>query len=150
MTASQRRPVWFDNVLDWISKLSCGLDKMLARPGKVLGWIALFLILVTPVARAIWSDWNAPPPTPAEQAARRELEIRLAKERRDNIEFRRFLCQAASACKRYSEARLECATAGNFKTCLRIKMGDDASYSDMCSGYDEGAPAVPLPPETPN
>ena len=27
---------------------------------------------------------------------------------------------------------------------------NEASYSGMCGGYDEGAPAVPLPPETPN
>ena len=42
------------------------------------------------------------------------------------------------------------ATAGNFKTCLRIKMGEDWSYSDICSGHDVGGPAVPLPPQTPD
>jgi hypothetical protein len=68
----------------------------------------------------------------------------------EKAELSRSLCHAAAACKKYSEARLECATAGNFKTCLRIRMGNDASYSDLRSGYDEGAPAVPLPPETPN
>jgi hypothetical protein len=29
-------------------------------------------------------------------------------------------------------------------------MGNDANYSGVCSGFEEGAPAVPLSPETPN
>ena len=33
------------------------------------------------------------------------------------------LCHQATACKKYSEVREECATAESFKTCLRIKMG---------------------------
>jgi hypothetical protein len=61
------------------------------------------------------------------------------------------LCEQAAACKKYDAARLECATAGNLKTCLRIKMGDDdAIFTNICSGYDPGAPARPLPLETPN
>ena len=56
-----------------------------------------------------------------------------------------------AACKKYSAARLDCATAGNFKTCLRIKMGDDAyDYAGACSGGEIGAAAKPLPPETPD
>jgi hypothetical protein len=39
------------------------------------------------------------------------------------------LCHQAAACKKYSKVRQECATAGSFKTCLRIKMGDDAYLS---------------------
>src|SRR5262249_61990704 len=70
--------------------------------------------------------------------------------RQQKEELNLALCRQAAACKKYSEARLECATAGNFKTCLRIKMGEDAAYIGMCSGYEDGAPAVPLPPETPN
>jgi hypothetical protein len=60
------------------------------------------------------------------------------------------LCHQAAACKKYSKAREECAMAGSFKTCLRIRMGDDALWSDTCSGYVEGGSALPLPPETPN
>jgi hypothetical protein len=60
------------------------------------------------------------------------------------------LCRVAAACKKYDQARLDCATAGNFKTCLRIKMGHDEDFISACSGYVEGAPAVPLSVETPN
>jgi len=58
------------------------------------------------------------------------------------------LCRQAAACKRYSEVREQCATAGSFKTCARIKMGDDAHWNDICSGNVEGGPALPLPPQT--
>jgi hypothetical protein len=90
-------------------------------------WIAILL-----VGFALWV-WNVvqEPTTPAAQE-------------------KLMLCQQAAACKKYSEVRLECATAGSFKTCLRIKMGDNASYSGPCSGYVEGAPAVPPPPGTPS
>jgi hypothetical protein len=46
------------------------------------------------------------------------------------------LCRKAEACKRYSDARLECATAGDLKTCIDIKMGTDAAYGDICSGLE--------------
>jgi hypothetical protein len=60
------------------------------------------------------------------------------------------LCRQAAACKKYSKVREECAAAGSFKTCLRIRMGDDALWSDTCSGYVEVGPALPLPRQTPN
>jgi len=103
----------------------------------------------------VWAFMTAPSPTPeqkaAEEAARLEEEAaRLNRQARDPVaerqktQLKQELCHEAKACKKYSEARLECATAGK-----RIKMGEDSFYSDMCSGYDVGAPAVPLPPETP-
>jgi hypothetical protein len=116
---------------------------------RVVGRFWFFLLIALCIGLAL----TASPPTPAELAAQRErdardVQIKQAEKQREQI--KRFLCLEAKACKKYSEARLECATAGNFKTCLRIKMGEDSSYSDMCSGYDVGAPAVPLPRETPN
>jgi hypothetical protein len=59
------------------------------------------------------------------------------------------LCRAATACQKYEKMRFECAAAGNIRTCLRIKMGEEASYIAACSGYVEGGPAVSLPRETP-
>jgi hypothetical protein len=101
---------------------------------------AFGLLLVAGLAIGVWkgfTDYSTAVTTPA-QTARRESDPKL------------LLCREAAACKKYSEARLECATAGNFINCLRIKMGEDAIYSGVCGGFDEGAPAVPLPPETPN
>jgi hypothetical protein len=118
-------------------------------------WMLLILLAIVAL---IWLDSLSPRPSPAEVQARQEREAQARQERearneatrKQRIERERFLCLEAKACKKYSEARLECATAGNFKTCLRIKMGEDSSYSDRCSGYDIGAPAVSLPPDTPN
>jgi hypothetical protein len=147
--------IWFDNMLDQLSKLSAWFDNLFAQIGKAFKR-PVFGIAGAVIAVFVWLSalsLLAPSPpnyTPEEMARSAEEEAKRAAERENQREFRRYLCHAAAACRKYSEARLECATAGNFKTCLRIKMDEDASYSDMCSGYDIGAPAVPLPRETPD
>jgi hypothetical protein len=120
---------------------------------RLVAWAGLFLLLAVLVARiwqSFWRDLNERPPTTAELAARQERSANLERERQEKGALEQYLCRAVAACKKYSEARLECATAGSFRTCLRIKMGDDASFIGLCSGYEEGAPAAPLPPETPD
>jgi hypothetical protein len=119
-----------------------------------LARIAIGLLLLAGIALTIWLAWTGwtPPPSTqeriaAEQVARQQRE----RARQEAEDLKLDLCRTAAACKKYSAARLECATAGNFRTCLRIKMGEDAYYySAMCSGGEEGAPAFPLPPQTPN
>jgi hypothetical protein len=145
--------IWFDKMLDHLNMLSSSFDTLFAKIGKVFKRPVFYVAVI---AGFVWlsSMYLLAPPLPnytpedmarfAEEQAIRDIR---ATERRGH---QRYLCHAVAACRKYSEARLECATAGNFKTCLRIKMGDDASYSDMCSGYDIGAPAVPLPQETPH
>ncbi|WP_315742223.1 hypothetical protein [Bradyrhizobium sp. SZCCHNR1075] len=59
-----------------------------------------------------------------------------------------YLCHIGDVCRRYDEVRLECATAGSFKTCLRVKMDNDASLIPACAS-EEGAPAI-MPPKLPN
>jgi hypothetical protein len=112
----------------------------LARAG---GLAFLLFAFVVVFAFEIWETRTAPAPTPAEQAAR-------AAAREHQKKWKRSLCHVAAACEKYSEARLECATAGNFKTCIQIKMENDAYLTGVCSGDQEGAAAVPLSPETPN
>jgi hypothetical protein len=106
-------------------------------------------LILSAMAWGTWNAWTKPPPTPEELAAQAKR-YQTERTHREAEQLKLALCEQAAACKKYSEARLECATAGNFRTCLRIKMGDYASYNGTCSGYVEGAPAVPLPPETPN
>jgi hypothetical protein len=115
----------------------------------VLDWV-FGLCAVGIVAIVAFLIWTAPPRTPAERAADEAASRQRAAKENDEEQFKLYLCHAAAACKKYSAVRLECATAGSFKTCLRIKMGEDSGYSDFCSGYVEGAPSVPLPPQTPN
>jgi hypothetical protein len=86
-----------------------------------------------------------------EQQAREAAKAETARvqQRRESEESNMHLCRIAAACKKYDEARLDCAAAGNLKTCLRIKMGEDVSYAEGCSGYNLGSPAI-LDPRTPN
>jgi hypothetical protein len=130
-----------------------GYDIAYLASAALVGIIALAFL-----AWGVWGAWTNPPPPPTpEQRAQWEREgaAREAQRREREAqgkwksEQERSLCRMAAACKKYDEARLECAAAGNFKSCLRIKMGADADYSSTCSGGDVGAPAVPLPPETP-
>jgi hypothetical protein len=139
----------------YIAALGRAMRAELARVGPVgtvLGWGPVGLIILA----MVWMSWTAPPPSPptaADQqraAADRERMATKEKKREQEYQTKRYLCRVAAVCKKYSEVRLECATAGNFKTCLRIKMGNDAEFGGVCSGYDEGGPALPLPPEAPN
>jgi hypothetical protein len=102
------------------------------------------------------SDTPTPPPPPptqeqqAAQAAQAAERSQAESARQQTEQMKLLLCKEAAACEKCSQACLDCAAAGNFKTCLRFRMGDDASYSGICSGYQEGGPAVQLPPETPD
>jgi hypothetical protein len=70
----------------------------------------------------------------------------LSVEDQNQAALDRVACQVSAACEKYDKARIDCATAGNFKTCLRIKMGDDERYGRYCTnGYDEGAPPMRSP-----
>jgi len=93
----------------------------------------------------VWAMMTRSPPTAADKE--RDATIERAHQQAD--QYQKYLCVAAAACKKYDTVRLECATAGSFRTCLRIKMGDDSSYIDAC-GNGDGAPASPSPPDTPN
>jgi hypothetical protein len=104
------------------------LDKMelLDRFMKLLTWLlALAIVLLMGIALVQW----------------------VADQKDDGHKLA--LCHQAAACNKYSKVREECATAGNFKTCLRVRMGADELWSDICNGYIEGGPALPLPPKPP-
>jgi hypothetical protein len=92
-----------------------------------------------------------PPPTPQqaqEAAEQRRAEQNAAEQRRTALlkadEETRELCRIAAACKKYDDARTECAMAGNVTTCVRIKMGDAEGYFGLCSNNDRS-----LPPASP-
>jgi hypothetical protein len=102
------------------------VEKLLDAFKKLLAWVVAWVIVLAVIGIVV--DWG--------------------KHLKDASKLA--LCHQAAACKKYSKVREECATAGSFKTCLRIKMGDDAHWSDTCSGYVEGGPALPVPPQTPN
>jgi hypothetical protein len=131
--------------MEFASILGRGVKYLVLFLYLCLAGFLLWSVLVPrplPIARA--------PPTAEEQAAQQQRMAAAQQAAKQKAQYERSLCFAAAACRKYDTMRLECATAGSFKTCLRIKMGDDADYSDICSGYSQGAPALPRPPETPN
>jgi hypothetical protein len=108
---------------------------------KLFGFLYLAIL--------VWGFWEMMITRPPPIAAQKERNAIIEKSRQQADQYKRYLCLAAAACRKYDTVRLECATAGSFKTCLRIKMGDDANYIDACS-LSDGAPALPPPPDTPN
>jgi hypothetical protein len=47
------------------------------------------------------------------------------------------LCKVKSICAQYEQVRQDCATAGNFTNCIRVKMGDE-NYELVGSCTDDG------------
>jgi hypothetical protein len=62
----------------------------------------------------------------------------------------RYLCRKMAAYSKYDRVRVDCATAGDIDTCLRIKMGDDFRDVETCGVDYAGGPAALLDPRTPN
>jgi hypothetical protein len=53
------------------------------------------------------------------------------------LDRQKMLCRLRSLCSKFGDARQACATAGNYKMCINIKMGADAVDSYECT--DDGA-----------
>ena len=100
-------------------------------------------LLLASMGAAAWLLSMQPLPSPEERGQQALVASERAKEYQQSIELDRYLCRKTAACSKYDRVRVDCATAGNIDTCLRIEMGDDARFVDMCGGE-------PLDPRTPN
>ena len=110
-----------------------------------LRWIALSGLLgMALIGGAVWVPLEEPT---TEEKATTKL---LADEHKQRIVLDRYLCRKMAACSKYDRVWVECATAGNIETCLRIKMGDDFRDVETCGVDYEGGPAALLDPRTPN
>jgi hypothetical protein len=79
---------------------------------------------------------NIPPLPPENQPEARAAAISRLRD----------LCTIRSICSKYASARQECATAGNFDQCMKIKMGDDAWKVGSCTSdgnYRNAPPDMP-------
>lgn len=95
----------------------------LLAPGSRLRTIVANLLVAVPAILFLWlgvSTFLYPtPPGPVEHMANQQLET-------SGWQRIRVLCAREALCRKFGEARQGCATAGNYKNCLDIKMGDDA------------------------
>jgi hypothetical protein len=114
--------------------------------------VNLFLFLVVLFSFTVWVAYMPPSPPPSpiadltdEQMATLEAELEVAtKARKEQEAITALRCKAKSICKKYGTVRQECATAGNYNNCLRIKMGSEAyGYIGMCT--EEGGVADSVP-----
>jgi hypothetical protein len=80
------------------------------------------------------------------EATRRAEQQNRETERRERTKM---FCKLESVCSRYGEVRQECATAGNFDNCIRVKMGD-AHSSEIESCTNDGKLAYVSQDESPN
>jgi hypothetical protein len=78
-----------------------------------------------------------PPETPQQQQARVAAENDREAQRKAEKQQTKALCAWKSRCEKYAQARQECAVAGDFKNCLRVKMGSD-DYPLSVSCTDDG------------
>ena len=119
------------------------LKLKLMQRSTAFGWIVPLGFIVGVVLLAWTVSHETPSTTLAKLVAHQQAQLQ-------NKMTEQSLCRAVAVCKKYDALRLECAYAENPSRCLRIKMGADADFSGTCSGYTEGAPALPPPPQTPN
>ena len=99
---------------------------LIAIPALFLAWLILW--------EAIHPRLQPAQPTAA-QVANQQQQI-------SDRQRTQLLCQRQALCRKFGEARRACATAGNYKNCIDIKMGDDAMdvYPCMNNGTVWGAP----------
>ena len=75
-----------------------------------------------------------PPPTAqqvqAEQAAARARAAAAAAQLAQD----KYFCRLEPVCEKYGKVRQDCATAGSFDNCIKVKMGDDdVGLIDACT-----------------
>jgi len=100
------------------------------------------LVIVGMCAFVVWALMNPPPVETIQQTQAREDALNSqAQTQAAAAERRRQYCRDASICEKYSTSRQECASAGNFDTCMSVKMGDDLGVAGQCT--NDGALQYP-------
>src|SRR6516165_12816643 len=89
-------------------------------------------LLLASMGAAAWLLSMQPLPSPEERGQQALVASERAKEYQQSIELDRYLCRKTAACSKYDRVRVDCATAGNIGTCLRIKMGDAFRDVETC------------------
>jgi hypothetical protein len=87
---------------------------------------------------------ETPQQTQARETAERQEAVvasaayaRADAQRKALHEQNQLLCKVKSICAQYGHVRQDCATAGNFTNCMRVKMGDE-NYELVGSCTNDG------------
>jgi hypothetical protein len=97
-----------------------GNTSITPKPKQSWGNCFAAILGFSPIIMIIYAVVSTTPPDP------RTPEQKAAK-----ATFIKTYCQTINVCKKYGTVRQECATAGSFKNCINVKMGDSASYSGL-------------------
>jgi hypothetical protein len=102
-----------------------------------LSWRAK-LTTITLVAIFGFIAWVSRQPvtleTPQEARARQQAQDQATQTQTALTAKKKYLCSIKLACLKYGAVRQECATAGNFETCVEVKMGEPAlRFTDECT-----------------
>jgi hypothetical protein len=129
----------------WLRRLPAALVafvKGLAPGWAIPFWSSVILILITLIGVL---TFDHPTPEQVAQLAQKQeinrqstLAHQEAEERKAPtvaLQSQRYknLCHTAAVCTKYATTRQECATAGSFRTCIDVKMGDDAAIIGACT-----------------
>jgi hypothetical protein len=125
------------------------------RGWKIFWRIFWGAIVVWILGASAWEVTHPPPPETQEQTQARVVAQRAAqaayetKKMQDLVvaERKRNLCNLQAVCTKYGDTRQSCATAGNYNTCLNVKMSNDIGVVSLCT--NDGRIANP-PNDMPN
>lgn len=131
------RPRWYSPRVMRITRAVRAFFSALKREPGAVGLLLImlvFVLVIIYVGATSTAPPLPPPETPEQQQARVAAENQREAERKGKKEITRLLCAQKSACSKYAETRQECAVAGNFENCLRVKMGsDDYALKGICT-----------------
>jgi hypothetical protein len=106
-------------------------------------------ILFFCITIAVWakiSEWRETPEqgqqravvTASAVADQRRAEADRATKAFSRRAFDQSLCRASALCRRFAEARQECATAGDFDNCVKIEVDLSDSYGNVSQCTNDG------------
>jgi hypothetical protein len=136
-----------------VRRIRASLSNFSAADWFVAGILPLFLLLL--VAYHYFNYYYYPPSAEDQIKAQKawEAEQQWKEAERQRIIARKdkeqTFCRLRSVCSKFAEVRQACATAGNYKLCVEIKMGADAMPSYPCMSDGTVDPTVLYPFEAP-
>jgi hypothetical protein len=138
----------------FIRAVGVGVAIFAKRRPEITLFVASFVALY--LGLALWVFIERLKETPQQTQAREMAERQTASEqyaaeeraeakRKAVRERHQLLCKVKSLCARHGQIRQECATAGNFENCIRVKMGDE-NYELVSSCTNDGHMDASLEP----